>query len=82
MWVNLSDTVTFKAFRNLMAKRHYTVDDLVDLFHGELSENREFFTRVMRPNKALEDVVIPYRSVLEFYFKEKASQDMQKAIIG
>jgi len=73
--------VTFKDFRNLMLKRKRTVDDLVDIFHGQLDENRSFFDRVFscqwrNPDTGRfedrSDVVIPYRSVLEFYFKEAA----------
>ena len=71
--------VTFKDFQKLMLKRRRTVDDLVDIFHGKLDENRSFFERVMscqwrNPDTGRYedrgDVVIPYRSVLEFYQKE------------
>jgi hypothetical protein len=71
--------VTFKDFQTLMLKRKRTVDDLVDIFHGRLDDNRAFFERVMscqwrNPDTGRfedrGDVVIPYRSVLEFYFKE------------
>ncbi len=71
--------VTFKDFRNLMLKRKRTVDDLVDIFHGQLDENRSFFDRVFscqwrNPDTGRfedrSDVVIPYRSVLKFYFEE------------
>ena len=71
--------VTFRDFQKLMIKRTRTVDDLVDIFHGQLDENRSFFERVMscqwrNPDTGLledrGDVVIPYRSVLEFYFNE------------
>jgi hypothetical protein len=71
--------VTFKDFSKLMTRRKRTVDDLVDIFHGALDENRSFFERVMscqwrNPETGRHedrgDVVIPYRSVLQFYFKE------------
>jgi hypothetical protein len=71
--------VTFRDFQQAMVKRKHTVDDLVDRFHGLLDENRSFFERVMscqwrNPDTGrLEDrgdVVIPYRSVLKFYFEE------------
>lgn len=66
--------VTFRNFRDVMTQRKRTVDDLVDLFHGKLEENRGFFERVMGVDRRddYSNVVIPYRSVLEFYFKEAA----------
>jgi len=87
------EEVTFRDSRVLMEKRKRTVDDLVDLFHGKLDENRGFFERVMScqwRNSATgrgedrSDTVIPYRSVLEYYFKEKAhladsQQEKEKA---
>lgn len=72
--------VTFKDFAKLMAKRHRTVDDLVDLFRGKLDDNRTFFERVMscqwrNPETGRvedrSDVAIPYRSVIEFYAHEQ-----------
>ena len=62
-----------------MTKRKRTVDDLVDIFRGKLDDSRSFFERVMscqwrKPDTGrFEDrseVVIPYKSVIEFYLKE------------
>src|SRR5262245_57890185 len=62
-----------------MLKRQRTVDDLVDIFHRKLDDSRTFFERVMscqwrNPETGRyedrSDVVIPYRSVIEFYLKE------------
>jgi hypothetical protein len=69
------DEFTFGDFREVMIRRKRTVDDLVDLFRGTIEEPREFFERVMSCKYKHEDrsaVVIPYRSVLQFYAKEKA----------
>ena len=72
--------VTFKDFQKLIAKRRRTVDDLVDIFRGELDDSRSFFERVMscqwrNPDTGRfedrSDVVIPYKSVIEFYLKEQ-----------
>jgi len=72
--------VTFKDFQRLMTKRRRTVDDLVDIFRGKLDDGRSFFERVMscqwrNPDTGRfedrGDVVIPYRSVIEFYLKEQ-----------
>ena len=72
--------VTFKDFQKLMAKRRRTVDDLVDIFRGKLDDSRNFFGRVMscqwrNPDTARfedrGDVVIPYKSVIDFYLKEQ-----------
>ena len=71
--------VTFKDFQKLMIKRRRSVDDLVDIFRGKLDDSRSFFERVTscqwrNPDTGRyedrSDVVIPYRSVIEFYFKE------------
>jgi hypothetical protein len=71
--------VTFKDFQNLMLKRKRMVDDLVDIFRGKLDDSRSFFERVMscqwrNPETGRyedrSDVVIPYRSVIEYYLKE------------
>jgi len=71
--------VTFKDFQRLMLKRRRTVDDLVDIFRGKLDDSRNFFERVMscqwrNPDTGRYedrgDVVIPYKSVIEFYEKE------------
>jgi hypothetical protein len=65
--------VTFKDFQRLMIKRKRNVDDLVDIFRGRLEDTRDFFERVMTCRYHGDDrgdVVIPYRSVIEFYLKE------------
>jgi hypothetical protein len=71
--------VTFKDFQKLMAKRRRTVDDLVNIFRGKLDDSRGFFERVMscqwrNPDTGRfddrSDIVIPYKSVMEFYLKE------------
>jgi hypothetical protein len=71
--------VTFKDFQGLMTKRKRSVDDLVDIFRGKLDDTRSFFERVMscqwrNPDTGRyedrSDVVIPYKSVIEFYLKE------------
>jgi hypothetical protein len=65
--------VTFKKFAKLMQKRRRTLNDLVDMFRGRIEEPREFFERVLSCKYKYEDrssVVIPYRSVLQFYYHE------------
>ena len=72
--------VTFKDFQKLMNKRRRSVDDVVDIFRGKLDDSRNFFERVMscqwrNPDTARfedrGDVVIPYKSVIDFYLKEQ-----------
>jgi len=65
--------ITYREFRDLMAKRRRTVDDLVDLFRGKIEEPREYFERVLSCRYHGEDrsgVVIPYKSVIQFYRSE------------
>jgi hypothetical protein len=76
--------MTFKDFQKLMTKRRRSVDDLVDIFRGKLDDSRNFFERVMscqwrNPDTGrYEDrsgVVVPYRSVIEYYLKEQVYLD-------
>jgi hypothetical protein len=74
------DEITLRDFQRLMLKRKRSVDDLVELFRGKLDDSRSFFERAMscqwrNPETGRYedrgDVVIPYRSVIEFYQKEQ-----------
>jgi hypothetical protein len=71
--------ITFKDFQRLILKPRRSFDDLVDIFRGKLDGSRAFFERVMscqwrNPDSGRyedrSDVVIPYRSVIEFYLKD------------
>lgn len=73
--------ITFGDFAKLMLKRKRSVDDLVDIFRGKIEDNRDFFERVIscqarNPETGRHEdrsgVVIPYRSVIEFYRMEQA----------
>lgn len=79
--------VTFKMFSQLMRARKRSVDDLVDLFRGKIDDPGGFFERVMLCKWRGEDrsyVIIPYRSVIEFYRKEveyaKNNQEEQERL--
>jgi hypothetical protein len=87
--------IIFRDFQRLMTKRRRTVDDLVDIFRGKLDDSRSFFERAMScqwrdPDTGgfedRSDVVIPYKSVIEFYFKEveylkDSEQEQEKAAL-
>lgn len=84
----LMKEITFREFRKLMMKQGRTVDDLVDLFRGQLDDSRDFFERVMscqwrnpetRRYEDRGDVVIPYRCVIEFYLKGQVYFEDSKA---
>ena len=68
--------ITFNKFKRLAVKRRYSLDDLVEMFHGKLDENRAFFERVFSGRYA--DVVIPYRSVVGFFQQEKGLEHLKK----
>lgn len=62
--------VTLGEFAQLAKRRGHTVDSLADSFRGKIEDPREFFERVMScryKGEGRSDVVIPYRSVIEFY---------------
>ena len=65
--------VTFKDFAAIAKKRGHSPESLAELFRGKIEEPREVFERVMACRYKGEDrsgVVIPYRSVIEFYQAE------------
>ena len=65
--------ITFKEFATLMRKRGHSAESLAERFRGKIEEPRDFFERVMSCRYKGEDrsgVVIPYRSVIEFYHVE------------
>jgi hypothetical protein len=65
--------LTFKDFAAVARKRGHTAESLAERFRGKIENLSEFFERVMTCKYKGEDrswVVIPYRSVLEFYNQE------------
>ncbi len=65
--------VSFKDFGALAKRRGWTAEFLAEEFRGKIEEPSEFFHRVLSCKYKGEDrslVVVPYRSVLEFYHKE------------
>ncbi len=65
--------VSFKDFGALAKRRGWTAEFLAEEFRGKIEEPSEFFHRVLSCKYKGEDrswVVLPYRSVLEFYRKE------------
>jgi hypothetical protein len=65
--------VTLGEFAQLAKRRGHTVDSLTDAFRGKIEDPREFFERIMScryKGEDRSDVVIPYRSVIEFYRRD------------
>jgi len=65
--------ITFKDFAAVARRRGHIVESLADRFRGKIENPSEFFERVMSCRHKGEDrswVVIPYRSVIAFYFHE------------
>lgn len=60
--------VAFKDFAALAAKREWSPEFLAERFKAKIEGPSEFFHRLFQPRYG--DVVIPYRSVLSFYFQE------------
>jgi len=78
--------ITYKDFASLMAKRYRTIDDLVDYFRGKIDDPRDYFEGVLSCRRRVygrpEDrssVVIPYRSVIEYYQTELGYLNAQQA---
>ena len=68
--------VTFQDFVKFVISRGWSLGALVQEFRGKIEEPREFFTRVLSGKHS--GVVIPFRSVLELYFKELSYYRDQK----
>lgn len=77
--------VTFEDFRKLARKRGWTVDMLMDRFHGLIEDRhdkfpestKDFFTRVLtcrHKGESRGSNLIPYKSVLAFYQAEPSYQ--------
>jgi hypothetical protein len=67
------DKVTFRGFSQVAKRRGHTPDSLAEMFRGRIEDPREFFERVMSckwRGDDRSDVVVPYRSVIEFYNAE------------
>ena len=65
--------ITFKDFATVARERGHTVESLADRFRGKIENASDFFERVMTckyKGEDRSDVIIPYRSVLEFYSQE------------
>jgi len=65
--------VTFKDFAAVAKKRGHTAESLAARFRGKIENPSEFFERVMAcryHGEDRSDVIIPYRSVIEFYNQE------------
>jgi len=65
--------VTFRDFAALAKRRGWTPEFLAEEFRGKIEEPSDFFHRVLSCKYKGEDrswLVVPYRSVLEFYHKE------------
>ena len=63
----------FRSFATLAKKRGHNAESLAEMFRGKIEEPRDFFERAMSCKYRGEDrsyVVIPYRSVIEFYQAE------------
>ena len=61
----LTEGVPFEELASRARGAGHDVNSLVDLFRGKIEDPREFFNRVFQPKHA--DIIITYRSVLEFY---------------
>jgi hypothetical protein len=89
--------VTFDQFRVVMEQHNHDVAELVMLFRDKIDNAKDFFERVMscqwrNPDtgryEERSDVVIPYRSVIEYYrqelhyFKEAAKKKQRLCECG
>jgi len=57
--------VTFREFAELARRRQLTLQSLAERFRGKIENPLEFFSRVLSGKSP--DLIIPYRSILEFY---------------
>lgn len=72
--------VTFRDFSDLAKRRGWTPQFLAEKFKGKIDGPSEFFHRVIQHDKQYADVVITYRSVIEFYRAESSALLVDGAI--
>jgi len=63
----LTEGISFAEFASQARAAGYEVNSLVDLFRGKIEDPRDLFTRAFQSKH--EEMVVPYRSVLEFYHR-------------
>ncbi len=69
--------VAYRDFAKLVDRRGWTKETLAELFRGKIEEPMDFFQRVLSCKYQGEDrsnVIIPFRSVLDLFFKELSFQ--------
>ena len=69
----IGSEVTFKDFAMVARRRGHTCESLAERFRRKIENASEFFDRAMAcryKGEDRSDVVIPYRSVIEFYRAE------------
>jgi len=66
--ITVKENVTFGMFKKLVEQRGWNPESLASELR-EIEQPKEFFNRVSDRKHA--DLVIPYRSVLRFYFEQK-----------
>jgi len=75
----VSREVTFRDFASLAKRRAWTPEFLSEKFRGQIEGPSEFFHRCLsgKPNWG---VVVVYRSVLDFYWRELSPLIEEKAV--
>ena len=71
--------VTFRDFSVLAQRRSWTAQFLAEEFRGKIDEPSEFFHRCLNGKPDL-SIVIPYKSVLDFYWRELSPLIEEKAV--
>ena len=75
--------VSFGDFALLTKKRVWTIDQLVGIFGRQIEDPRDFFERVLScrwHGENRSEVIIPYRSVIEFYEAEIGYQQDSEGV--
>ena len=76
--VIMEKEITFKNFSNLAKRRGWTPEFLAEKFKGIIESPSEFFHRCLS-GKLDWNTVIPYKSVLDFYWRELSPLIEEKA---
>ena len=71
--------VTFRDFASLVKKREWTPEFLAEKFRGTIEGPSEFFHRCLC-GKPDWNVVIPFKSVLDFYWRELSPLIEEKSV--
>lgn len=73
------EAVTFGQFSKAAARHGWSLEFLVKMFRGKIDDPRELFERIFDRHGRHAAMLIPYASVLAFYWRETTAKPCRRA---